>query len=233
MLIRCPQCDRAGEIPDRFGLAAHKIRCRVCEARFLTTTRPAIKEIDRPSVPIERSSNPRIVGNLAPIPELPVSVSPDDDDDSTLDTLDLNDSHYELTVVNDEEIDDSQVELPAFTSEDVPSSDEIAVLTDDPPSEETLIGDPRHANLTDPRRRYRFAATLTAGVLLLAILAYFMHQGIFNGQPVSSAITALIAGCLGLGGVVLLILSVIRRPITPSRGRIGQQPSPYETALRP
>ncbi len=115
--------------------------------------------------------------------------------------------------MNDGEDDDSQVELPAFPSDDDPSSDEIAVLAEDQPSAEILIADSRHSHFTDTWVRHRFAGTLIAGALALAILGFFVRQAILNSQAVSSWITALIAGCIGLGGLLLLLLSMTRNPL--------------------
>jgi hypothetical protein len=212
MLIQCPGCDRRGNIPDRFGLAPHKVRCRTCDARFWTVPPSAKEEISRRAMPIGESPNTRVAGDLAPFPYLPVSVGLDDDDDSTLDALGPGDSHYELTVTYDDESDDSQIEIRAFASGEAPSSDEIAVLAEDPSSAEILIADPRHFNLVDPGSRYRFAIMLTMGLLTLAMLGFLVRYRILSAQPVRSSITALFAGCIGLGGVLVVLFSMNRSP---------------------
>jgi hypothetical protein len=222
-LIQCPQCNRTGDIADRFGLARHKVRCRACDARFWTVPLSAKEGIDRLGTPIGESSETWGVGKRAPFPYMaPVSASLDDDEESTFDSLDPGDSHYELTVASDDENDDSQGEVPAYTSGDAPSSDEIAVFADDPPSAGNLITDPRYSNPIDPWGRYRIAGTVIAGALSLAILGFFVSQGILNAQKVSSSITAFIAGCIGLGGLLLLLLSLPRSPLHSLLGELAK-----------
>jgi hypothetical protein len=210
MLIRCPKCNRTGNIPDRFGLAPHKIRCRACEMRFLTIPLRTKDGIDRPDLPIEEFPATRILSALAPPSTLPVVVDPDDDDDSTLDTLGPGDSHYELTVVCDDEDDDSQDELSAYTSGEWSSSDEIAALAENLPSDEILIADPRYSNLDDPGGLYRLAVVLTVGALTLAIVGFFARRGVLSIPTIGTSIMALIAGCVGLGGLGLLLLAMTR-----------------------
>jgi hypothetical protein len=212
MLIQCPGCDRRGEIPDRFGLAPHKVRCRTCDARFWTVPRSPKEGIGRVATRIGESRDTKVAGDVAPLPYLPVSVGLDDDDDSSHGALGPGDSHYELTATHDDESDDSQVEIRAFASGDAPSSDEIPVLAEDPSSAEILIADPRHSNLVDPGGRFRFAIMLTVGLLSLVILGFLVRHEILSAQPVRSAITALIAGCIGLCGVLVVLLSLNRSP---------------------
>jgi hypothetical protein len=236
MLIQCPQCERVGEIPDRFGLTSHRIRCRACQARFWTVAPGAKEVIDRHATPFERSPDTRIASPHTAFPFVPVSASLDHDDDSTLDGLDPDDSHYELTVRNEEEIDDSQVDIPAFMSGDDPSSDEIAVLVEDPPTAASFIAEPRHSQLNVPRGRFRFAGPVAVGALSLTILAFLVRQGILDSQTVNSSITALIAGCIGLGGVLLLLLSMSRTPLHQHLGELAKilrRPRPRRELDRP
>ncbi len=124
--------------------------------------------------------------------------------------------------MNDDENEDSQVELPAFTSDDAPSSDEIAVFADDPPSAETWVGEPRHSNAIDPWVRFRFAVTLSAAALSLVTLGYLVSQGILNAQTVSAATTTRIAGCIGLGSLLLLLLAMTRSPLHLLMGELAK-----------
>jgi hypothetical protein len=213
MLIQCPRCYRTGNIPDRFGLAPHRVRCRTCEMRFWTVPLPGEEGIDRRPLPMEETRETLVVRDLAPLPSRPANASLDDDEDFTFHALGPGDSHYELTISNDDEHDDSQVEPIAFTSDDAPSSDEIAVFAEGSPSEELLIGERPHSRPTDPGGRHRVAGTVIAGALSLAILGFFVRQGILSAQTVSSSVTALIAGGIGLGGVLLLLFAMSRSPL--------------------
>jgi hypothetical protein len=180
--------------------------------RFLTIPlRPKVG-IGRPELPIEDFPATRILRDLAPLPTLPVVVDIDDDDDSTLDALGPGDSHYELTVVCDDKDDDSQVELSAFTSGEFASSDEIAALAENLSSDEIQTADPRYSNRDDPGGWYRLAAVLTVGALTLAIVGFLARRGILSIPTIGTAIMALIAGCVGLGGLGLLLLSMTRSP---------------------
>ena len=163
---------------------------------------------------MEEPPDSRLARDRAPLAATPILAGHDDDEGPTFGALGPEDSHYELTVSNDDESDDdSQVELPALTSDDAPSSDEIDVFTEDPPSAEILIGDPRHPYVADLQARYRFVATVSAGALSLAIVGFMTRRGILSAQTVSSSITAFIAGCIGLGGVVLLLFAMTKKPL--------------------
>jgi hypothetical protein len=182
--------------------------------RFWTAPLPDKAQIDHFASPMEEPPDSRVARDRAPLAATPILAGHDDDEGPTFGALGPEDSHYELTVSNDDESDDdSQVELPALTSDDAPSSDEIDVFTEDPPSAEILIGDPRHPYVADLQARYRFVATVSAGALSLAIVGFMTRRGILSAQTVSSSITAFIAGCIGLGGVVLLLFAMTKKPL--------------------
>jgi hypothetical protein len=178
--------------------------------RFLTIPLRTKDGIDRPDLRIEEFPATRILSALAPLPTLPVVVDLDDDDDSTLDALGPGDSQYELTVVCDDKDDDSQVELSAFTSGECSSSDEIAALAENLSSDEIHTADPRYSHLDDSGGWYRLAVVLTVGVLSLAIVGFFARRGILSIPTIGTSIMALIAACVGLGGLGLLLLSMTR-----------------------
>jgi hypothetical protein len=120
------------------------------------------------------------------------------------------DSHYEWPVINDVDMDDSQVDLPAFSGGDDWSSDEMPVLAPDASSDEISVVEPAPLAATGPGARFRFMAAILIRVLSLAILGFFVMQGVLNAQTVGLSIMALVAGCLGIGG--LLLLSMARGP---------------------
>ena len=178
--------------------------------RFLTIPLRTKDGIDRPDLSIKEFPATRIHSDLAPRPTLPVVVDLDDDDDSTLDALGPGDSQYELTVVFDDKDDDSQVDLSAFTSGEFASSDEIAALAENLSSDEIHTAVPRYSNRDDPGGWYRLAVVLTVGVLTLAIVGFFARRGILSIPTFSTSIMAVIAGCVGLGGLGLVLLSMTR-----------------------
>jgi hypothetical protein len=178
--------------------------------RFLTIPLRTQDGIDRPDLPIKEFPATRILSALAPLPTLPVVVDLDDDDDSTLDALGPGDSQYELTVMCDDKDDDSQVELSAYTSGELESSDEIAALAENLSGDEIHTADPRYSHLDDSGGRYRLAVVLTVGVLSLAIVGFFARRGILSIPTIGTSIMALIAACVGLGGLGLLVLSITR-----------------------
>ena len=109
MLIQCPKCNRSGEIPDRFELGRHRVRCRICEMRFWIIPLTAKDKIDRLAEPIEESPTPPGARRGDPLPYRGVSASFDDgDDDSTLDALCPWRFSLQLTVMIGDH-DDSQV----------------------------------------------------------------------------------------------------------------------------
>ena len=70
-----------------------------------------------------------------------------------------------------------------------------------------MIAHPHHFNLIDSLGRYRFAFSLTVGVLSLASIGFVIHR-VLNAQTVPSSIASLIASCIGLGGLLLLVFSI-------------------------
>ena len=52
--------------------------------------------------------------------------------------------------------------------------------------------------------RYRITPAALIRLATLAILGIFVLHGVWNARTVGTAIMAFVAGCLGLGGLVLL-----------------------------
>jgi zinc-ribbon domain len=204
MLIQCPKCKRKGDIPDRFGLAAHSVRCRTCQTQFTTVPRTVREPSDRLTTPLNQAPETQIAISHAR-PHLPPLRAHDERNDieSLPEARGPGDSHYEWPVISDLEEDDSQVELPAFTASDEPSSDDLPAFEPDSPSEEVLVAEPAGL-VSSPWARYRVTPATLIRLTSLAILGFFVLHGVLNAQTVGFAIMALVAGCLGLGGLLLL-----------------------------
>jgi zinc-ribbon domain len=204
MLIQCPKCKRKGDIPDRFGLAAHSVRCRTCQTQFTTVPLTAREHSDLLTSPLNEAPDTQIAANHAR-PHLPSFRI--DGERNDIDSLPAargpGDSHYEWPVISDMEQDDSQVELPAFTASDEPSSDDLPAFEPDSPSEEVLVAKPARL-VSSPWARYRVTPATLIRLTSLAILGFFVLHGVLNARSFGTAIMAFVAGCLGLGGVLLL-----------------------------
>jgi hypothetical protein len=204
MLIQCPKCERKGQIPDRFGLTPHSVRCRACQAQFKTVPLTAREHGDRLTAPPNQGTGAQTVVKL-PRPH-PPSVRIDDDDniESLPDARGPGDSHYEWPVITEAEIDDSQVELPAFSAGDDPSGDEMPAFTPEAPSEEFSAAEPARSGAASRLAWYRVTPANLIRLATLAILGFFVLQGVWNARTIGAAVMAFVAGCLGLGGLVLL-----------------------------
>jgi hypothetical protein len=204
MLIQCPKCERKGNIPDRFGLTPHSIRCRTCQTQFTTVPLTPHEDSDRLTAPLNQAPDTHVVVNRARS-HLPSFRTDGERDD--VESLPVargpGDSHYEWPVINDLEQDDSHVELPAFTASDEPSSDDLPAFEPDFPSEEILVAE-RARLVTSPWARYGVTPATLIRLASLAILGFFVLHGVLNAQTVGFAIMAFVAGCLGLGGLLVL-----------------------------
>src|SRR6202789_2795016 len=108
MLIQCPICERKGNIPDRFGLTPHSIRCRTCQTQFTTVPLTAQGHNDRLTAPLNQAPGTQTVANHVR-PHLP-SFRIDgerDDVESLPEARGPGDSHYEWPVISELESDDS------------------------------------------------------------------------------------------------------------------------------
>jgi hypothetical protein len=115
------------------------------------------------------------------------------------------DSHYEWPGISDPDLDDSQVELPAFTDGDDSSSAETPAFAADSASVEISVINPGHDALNGSRPGYRLAAALLIRAVSLAIFSFFVFEAGRNVHTVGGAsVMALVAGCMGLCGLILL-----------------------------
>src|SRR5262245_13965141 len=56
MLLQCPSCRRTGNLPNDLASAAHRVRCRKCNARF-STAPGQLQEVSPPArVPLRPSA---------------------------------------------------------------------------------------------------------------------------------------------------------------------------------
>ncbi len=213
MLIQCPKCERKGDIPDRFGLTPHSVRCRTCRTQFTTVPLTDNKKGNRLSTPLDETPDAEILVNLSR-PRSPLFRADVDVNEigPLLDVRGPGDSHYEWPVIREVDIDDSQVEIPAFSADDPESSDELPTLAPDPPSEEILVAESSQFASASLFARYRIAIATLIRLVSLAILGFFVFQVVSNAQTVGTSIMALVVGCLALASLLLLSMTLGPHP---------------------
>lgn len=209
MLIQCPKCQRRGDIPDRFGLTPHSVRCRTCRTQFMTVPLSAPEAGDHPTMLNSvNSTDERAFVDISR--QRSFRDGPAVEIASAVDARGPGDSHYEWPAVDGVDVDDSQVEVPAFAAEVDESSDDIPVLAAESPSGEIVIGEPTSHGSAAIWARSPFAPAVLIRSLSLAILGFFVLQAVLNAGTVSAAVLAFIAGAVGLAS--LLLLSREHRP---------------------
>ena len=206
MMIRCPNCERIGKIPDQFGSNASKLRCRRCRTRFSLVPPPAKEGLAVAPRLFEASPIAQSGGSLPRFSAETLSLTGALTDDSLPRVIDPDDSQYELPVSTDIDIDDSQVELPAFTPDQVAADEYWHSAGDDPPSVEPNFKSPWHDRFVNSWGRYHFGAAIGFGAISLAVLGYLLASELFGGQSTSASVPLLILGCVGT--VAFLLLSV-------------------------
>ncbi len=103
--------------------------------------------------------------------------------------------------------DDSQTELPAFTSDMPPSGETEAVRPFETPSGLVDVPVPWFFNFIDSWGRLHFFVALGFAASSLSVLGYFLVRALVSGEILSSSIAALIVGCVGTIAFLLLSLS--------------------------
>jgi hypothetical protein len=237
MLIECPNCHRKGNIPDRFGLSPHFIRCRTCLTRFTTVPITVHQETNRLLAPQEELPDDQIVVDLRQPDTSGLSDGTDTDDlEAIAGPRGPGDSHYEWPGISDPDLDDSQVELPAFTDGDDSSSGETPAFAADSSSVEISVINPGHDALTGSRAGYRLAAALLIRTVSLAIFGFFVFEAGRNAHTVGGASAmALVAGCMGLCGLLLLdhdLRDLISRLVTAMSRKQGVRSRPERQTAR-
>ncbi len=105
--------------------------------------------------------------------------------------------------------DDSQVELPAFTSASPtdPSGEIAAAPAFESESSETTLPIPWYYKVIESWGRVHFYVVLGFAASSLAVLGFLLISALVAGHVLSSSITALIIGCVGTVAFLLLSLS--------------------------
>ncbi len=105
--------------------------------------------------------------------------------------------------------DDSQVELPAFTSASPtdPSGEIESAPAFESESSEIALAVPWYYKFIESWGRVHFYVVLGFAASSLAVLGYLLISALVAGRALSSSITALIIGCVGTVAFLLLSLS--------------------------
>ena len=102
--------------------------------------------------------------------------------------------------------DDSQVELPAFTSAGTPFGEGESPLPFDSASFEFLLTVPWYYKFIESWSRVHFYVAVGFAAGSLAVLGFLLLSAILAGRVLSPSITALIIGCFG--AIAFLLLSL-------------------------
>jgi hypothetical protein len=138
-----------------------------------------------------------------------------DDDDSGFGPGRSGESQYEMTAVLGGDPDDSQTELPAFTSDLDSSDSSVPTRRFEAPTAarfETLTPEPALPmpwvyNVIDSWGRLHFFLALGFAAASLLVLGFLLVWSLIVGQILSSSIAALIVGCVGTIAFLLLSIS--------------------------
>jgi len=123
--------------------------------------------------------------------------------------LNPDDSQYELPISAVVDIEDSQVELPAFTPErSAARDDNWPIAGGERPSLEPSLSSPEYPSFIASCGRYYFAVAIAFGAFSLGVLGFFLVREVLGGQAISVSVTLLIVGCVGMVAFLLLSLTV-------------------------
>ena len=217
MILRCPSCGRrTGNVPDHLGLTPHNIRCRRCTARF--STAPANGEPRDPVSPARAVVGPPDPAERpGPLPRtLKASSAGIDDDLPAFGPLSPNDSQYEIRRCSAAILTTLRLELPAFTTDLGPSGEtRLAHRRFEPPSSESFLPS-SHGFTTSSTPGAGCTSSwcwvLRCRLLLRSSVSCSCERSV-GGQILSSSITTLIVGCVGM---IAFLLLPSRRPRSSS-----------------
>jgi hypothetical protein len=203
MIIRCPSCGREGNAPASRGRTTQMVRCLPCKARFRINWTAGISEPD-PSDLAAASGIARLLHERA---RMMADVDHDDHlDHPPFHVPPQSEWQHEASAVLGGDPDDSQVELPAFTSAADPSGEVDAAPPFEYASSEFALAVPWYYKFIESWGRVHFYVVLGFGTSSLAVLGFLLYCALVAGYTLSSSITALIIGCVGT--VAFLLLSV-------------------------
>ncbi len=203
MIIRCPSCGREGNAPDSRGRVSQTVRCRPCGARFKIDRTPVTNGLDQ--------SDLAVAGAIARLVHERVRsrTEVDTDDDHPVFQSPPQSDWQQATssAVLGGDPDDSQVELPAFTSAAEGSDEVETVPAFESESSESALVVPRYYKVIESWGRVHFYVVLGFAASSLAVLGFLLLSALVAGHILSSSITALIIGCVGTIAFLLLSLS--------------------------
>jgi hypothetical protein len=204
MTIQCPHCNRPGQLPDDLLSASRRVRCRKCNASFVTVPTPARTAPAAALAPTEISRNTEVLSRSGRFYSM--SAFPEFDDESgesaTI-VLGPGDSHYELPVTGsgeaESEDDRPALELDRAFRHPVDSDAIFAAAASG-----GLLAHPWYYRFLHSCGRIPFLLALGIGIGSLAGLGFFLVRALIIGQTASSSITALVLACVSLTAFILL-----------------------------
>ena len=103
--------------------------------------------------------------------------------------------------------DDSQVELPAFTTEEPESGEIEAVMPFEPAGSDFLLAAPWYNKFIESWGQVHLYVAVGFAAFSLLVLGVLLISALVAGRMVSSSITALIVGCVATVAFLLLSIS--------------------------
>jgi hypothetical protein len=131
-------------------------------------------------------------------------ASLDEDNDPPSTEADIGDSNYEVTVLLDDDLDDSQFELPAITQTNPSRSETWSVPASVASATEPFPPDPRYYDLIDSWSRICFLGALGLGALSLVVIGVVLARILLGGQAIDPSTTILILGFVGTIAFLLI-----------------------------
>jgi hypothetical protein len=226
MMIECPRCGRAGQLPDRIPTGTNTLRCRKCQCRFtIAAWRDQTTRATRTPVVMTRVVINAGAGESAEVPVIsPVDSNPShrgrgtmsslardgffagfDEDDPRSPDPGPADSHYELTEGGEVAPDDSVDDWPAVSPSETPSDPWLAA-TAEPAATEVLTRDPWYYKLIDDFGHLQFYVALTFGALALALLSFLLVRTLSGSLGLDSSVSALVVALVGTMAFLLISL---------------------------
>ncbi len=184
------------------------LRCRRCGRRFSTIPRAAKEELALAPPLFEASAAAQSFGSFARFSAITRTSQVDDPDDASLQAVKPDDSQYELPIVTDVDLEDSQVEIPVFAPTRSSADDQSPVIDDDRPSIVLSLSTPWPYRFVNTWGRYHFAVAIGFCTFSLVVLGFFLAREVLGGQTIGVSVTLLIVGCVGMIAFLLLSLTV-------------------------